>query len=109
MNWDWYWHQLLFNLLPVLPWFLVGLAGLGVVSFSPLGRSLVRHFKERREETALLEELVMQITAMRQDLADVTERLDGTDRLLRTLQGPGAPMGQLAPPAASPPPVNTPH
>lgn len=109
MNWNWYWTQLVANLIPVIPWVLAGLAGLGAVSWSPLGRSLLRHLKDRREEAALLEELVVQVTAMRQDLAEVTERLDGTERLLRTLEGPGAPLGRLVPPSAPPPPLNTPH
>jgi hypothetical protein len=49
-----------------------------------------------------------QVAAMRQELAEATERLDGTDRLLRGLQQPNGPAAHLAP-SVPPPSLITPH
>jgi hypothetical protein len=108
MDWHHLFIQLAYNLAAVLPWLLGGALGVAVISVSPLGRVAVRHLRARREEQDLLEELVIQVSAMRQELAEAAERLDGTDRLLRALMPPhGAPV-QPARPSTLAPPV-TPH
>jgi hypothetical protein len=108
MDWHRYSIQLFYDLSRVLPWLLGALVSLGALSVSPLGKALIGHLRARREEGVLLEELLAQVAAMREELAETTERLDGTDRLLRAHQQPPALNPNLAPPPA-PTPLVTPH
>jgi hypothetical protein len=94
MNWGWYLAQLLARTVEVLPWLLAGLGGLAIVSFSPLGRGLLRYLRTREDETALNEQLLQELEELRKVLGDVVERLDFTERqMAQKLLGP------LRPPA----------
>lgn len=108
MNWERYYIALMYNLASALPWILGGLGLLAATAWSPIGRALHRHLTARREEEALLEELLTQVSAMRAELAETTERLDGTDRLLRGLQPPSLPVRRPVTDQSLPPQV-TPH
>ncbi len=68
--------------LSVLPWVVGVGAGVAIVSWSPLGRSLVRHFQARRQDAAVNEQLLGELLSLREQLGEVVERLDATDRLL---------------------------
>jgi hypothetical protein len=52
------------------------------VSWSPPGRSLVRHFQASRQDAAVNEQLLGELLNLREQLGEVVERLDATDRLL---------------------------
>jgi hypothetical protein len=76
--------QLLYASTTVLPWLIGGVLGLAIFSFSPLGRGILRHLRESRRDTALNEQMLAELTALRAELGDVMERLDSTERLLST-------------------------
>jgi hypothetical protein len=70
------------SLLNWVPTLLALAAGVAVVSFSPLGRGLLRFLKERRHDAALNEEVLEELRQLRATLIEVTERLDSTERML---------------------------
>jgi len=79
MNWEYYWIQFLLELRPVLPW-LIGMFGTAsILSFGPVGRALARRLRYGAEDAernaALLDEV-------RNELAEILERLDAQERLL---------------------------
>ena len=80
MNWHWYLNQVLFQTINVVPWLLGGLAGLGVFSFSPLGREVLHRLRSRRHDAALTEATLQELVEVRTLLVEVTERLDATER-----------------------------
>jgi hypothetical protein len=95
----------------VLPWVLAGLSGLAVVSFSPLGRSLVRYLRARQDEKAINEQMLGELEDLRKVLGEISERLDVTERRWTQEQlGPPRPPARvehLPPPPAEK--VVTPH
>ncbi len=97
MNWDWYLQHLLLVLINASPWLLGGAAGLGALFFSPLGRSLVRYLRERERDVGLTEDVLAELTQLRQSLSEVIERLDGTDRELAKRRLPSS--GKTPPPS----------
>jgi hypothetical protein len=111
MNWQWYLAQLLARSVEVLPWLLGGLAWLAVVSFSPLGRNLVRYLRTRQDEKAINEQMLGELEDLRKVLGEISERLDVTERRWTqeqlALPRPPAGMEQLPPAAAEK--VVTPH
>jgi len=75
--------------LKVVPWLLVGAGIVAVVSWSPLGRGLLRLLRERHEEARLNRQLVDELLTLRADLGEALERLDLTEqRLAQLLPGP---------------------
>jgi len=80
MNWEWYLAQLVNRSIDILPWLLAGLSGLAVVSFSPLGRGLVRYLRARQAESAINEQMLGELEELRKVLGDISERLDVTER-----------------------------
>jgi len=83
MNWEWYLTQLAMQAIEVLPWLVAGLAAVAVVSFSPLGRGLVRHLRARREEMGITEQMLCEMQELRKVLDEISERLtrDGKTEL----------------------------
>jgi hypothetical protein len=81
--------QLLYSSTAVIPWLVGGVLGLAVVSFSPLGRGILRHLRESKRDAALTEQVLAELTALRAELGEITERLDSTERLLSTSLLPG--------------------
>lgn len=79
---DWHWHltQFLAQLTMALPWLLGGLGGLAVFSFSPLGRGIVKHLRDRRQDATVNEQLLGELEELRRVLGEITERLDVTER-----------------------------
>ena len=69
-----------------LPWMLIAAAG--IVGWSPVGRAWARSLRDRGRTLELEESVSRQLAEFEQALADVTERLDLTER--RLLQLPGA-------------------
>ena len=82
MNWEWYLAQLVNRSIDILPWLVAGFSGLAVVSFSPLGRGLVRYLRTRREEMANTEQMLGELQELRRVLDEISERLDFTERRL---------------------------
>ncbi len=82
MNAQWWLTQILYRFVEVLPWLVGGGAVFAIVSWSPLGRALLQHLRERRRDAAASEELLAELAAVRQVLGEVTERLDGTEQQL---------------------------
>ena len=111
MNWDWYLAQLLARSVEVIPCLLAGLSGLAVVSWSPLGRNLVRYLRARQEEKAINEQMLGELEDLRKVLGEISERLDVTERRWTQEQlGPPRPhplVEQVPPPAAER--IVTPH
>jgi hypothetical protein len=111
MNWEWYLAQLVNRSIDVLPWLFGGLSGVAIVSFSPLGRALVRYLRARQDESAITEQMLGELEEVRKVLGEVSERLDFTERRLAQeqlglLQPRGAVERQpLGPPGAA----STPH
>lgn len=66
----------------VLPVLLGGLALLGAVSISPLGRMWIGYLRERRRDGEALEAMLAETSALRAVLGEVVERLDSTERRL---------------------------
>ena len=60
-------------------WLVGGVAIAGILGWSPLGRGLRRR---SNSDDAALRELQGEMTALRQELAEVHERLDYSERLL---------------------------
>lgn len=56
--------------------------GLAVISFSPLGRGILRHLRESTRDAALTEQVLAELIELRAALGEVTERLDSTERFL---------------------------
>lgn len=81
--------QLLYASTSVLPWLIGGTVGLAIVTFSPLGRGILRHLRDSRREAALTEQALADLAALRAVLSEVVERLDSTERLLSTSLLPG--------------------
>jgi len=81
--------QLLYSSTTVIPWLVGGVFGLAVLSFSPLGRGILRHLRESKRDAALSEQVLAELTALRAELGEVMERLDSTERLLSTSLLPG--------------------
>ena len=80
--------------LRVVPWLLVGAGIVAVVSWSPLGRGLLRLLRERHEEARLNRQLVDELLTLRAELGEAVERLDVTEQRLAQLlpgtePGPG--------------------
>ena len=108
MNLDWYLTQLLARSVEALPWLVGGLFGLGVFSWSPLGRGLIGHLRSRRTDAAVNEQLLRELEELRQLLGDVTERLDFAER--KMAQERLGFSGLERPDRALPqPPASTPH
>ncbi len=84
MNPTWWLTQFLYKFVTVLPWLVGGAAGLAIVSFSPLGRGILRHLRESKRDAALNEQVLTELTALRGELGEVMERLDSTERMLST-------------------------
>ena len=82
MNWDWYLAQLVIRSIEILPWMVAGLSGLAVVSFSPLGRGLIRYLRDRREALTVSEQMLGELQELRKVLDEISERLDFTERRL---------------------------
>jgi hypothetical protein len=112
MNWHWYLTQVLARLTVVVPWLLGGLVGLGVFSFSPLGREVVHRLRSKRDEAALTEATLQELSEVRQLLGEIAERLDVTERRLAQIGAdPPRPQPALGQPSAiiQDKPVVTPH
>lgn len=109
MNPDWYLAQVLASLLAALPWLLGALGSVALVSFSPLGRALLRHLRERGREAETSEALLQEIGDLRALLGETLERLDATERRLAQLPPALPPSGTplVAPPREAQ--ANTPH
>jgi hypothetical protein len=82
MNWEWYLAQLVNRSVDIIPWLFAGLSGLAVVSFSPLGRGLVRYLRARQGEAAVNEQILGELEELRKVLGEISERLDFTERRL---------------------------
>jgi hypothetical protein len=85
----WWLTQVLYKLLEVFPWLVGGSVGLAIVSFSPLGRGILRHLRDSKRDAALNEQVLAELTALRGELGEVMERLDSTERLLSSSLLPG--------------------
>lgn len=109
MNPDWYLAQVLASLIAALPWLLGALGTVAVVSFSPLGRALLRHLRERQRDAELSDALLQEIGELRALLGETLERLDATERrLAQPLPAlPPAGSARVAPPRETQ--ANTPH
>lgn len=92
MNWDWLLAQLVIRAIDILPWLAAGLSGLAVVSWSPLGRGLIRYLRTRGETMAVTEQMLGELQELRKVLDEISERLDYTERRLA--------QNQLEPPRA---------
>ncbi|MBL8989717.1 MAG: hypothetical protein JNJ80_25835 [Gemmatimonadetes bacterium] len=80
----------------MFPWILGAGAVAAVVSWSPLGRALLRYLQARRQDAAVNEQLLTELATLRQQLGEIVERLDATEQLLldrnvRHLAAPPAP------------------
>jgi hypothetical protein len=95
------------QLLGYAPMLLVVAAGVGIVSWSPLGRGLLQFLRDRRRDGAVNEQLLDELVHLRATLGEVTERLDGTERLL-ALRGEAQPFRRL-PPEDPRDRISTPH
>lgn len=82
MDWHWYLNQILFRLTEVAPWLLGGLVGLGVFSYSPLGREVLQRLRAQRREAEVNEATLQELAEIRHLLGEVAERLDSTERRL---------------------------
>jgi hypothetical protein len=82
MNWEWYLGQLINRSIDVLPWLVAGLSGLAIVSFSPLGRGVLRYLRARQGESAVSEQMLGELEDLRKVLGEISERLDFTERRL---------------------------
>jgi hypothetical protein len=110
MNWPWFLNQILAKLTDVIPWLLGSLVGLGVFSFSPLGREVLHRLRSRRSEAAVTEATLQELTEVRQLLGEIAERLDGTERRLAQISAdssrpqplPGHPVVPTERPAITP-------
>lgn len=107
MNPDWYLAQVIASLIAALPWLVGALGTVAVVSWSPLGRALLRHLKGRRQEAEVAEALLQEIGDLRALLGETLERLDATERRLAQLPSGPAHVPLPAPPREAP--LNTPH
>ena len=83
-------------------------AGVAIVSLSPIGRGALAAIAARRQDRAINEQLLAELEALRSTLGEVTERLDATERLLKT-QADARPLLASAPPSSPRSQVNTPH
>jgi hypothetical protein len=95
------------QLLGYIPTLLVVATGVGIVSWSPLGRGLIRFLRERRRDGLVNEQLLDELVHLRTTLGEVTERLDATERLL-ALRGEAQPFRRL-PPEEPRDRISTPH
>jgi hypothetical protein len=111
MNWEWLLAQLTMRSIEILPWLVAGLSGLAVVSFSPLGRGLVRYLRARREEMAITEQMLGEMQELKKVLEDISERLDFTERRLaqQQLEPPRSRAVPEKLPPSAPETVITPH
>jgi hypothetical protein len=95
MNWNWWLMQFLYALPDALPWIFGGLAGVGMVSFGPIGRAFVRRLKRGDVEAELLPAVLEELTLVRGELGEVLERLDYAERLVS--RGHNAEVGPVLP------------
>jgi hypothetical protein len=97
----WWAFALLTRSLYVLPWLAgVGLA-IAMVSYSRLGRALLRHLREAKQDAALNEAMLSELAALRDTITEVVERLDATEQHLARQ---ARVLPESSPPAATPPP-----
>ena len=90
MNWEILWERFLITLLYALPWIIVGVGGLSILSFSPLGRALVRRLQHGTEDPERASKILEEVKAARGELGEILERLDYTEQLLRRAQLAGS-------------------
>ena len=96
-----YWRLLLWNgLSNTLPWIVASAVVLGLLSWSPFGMGMLRMLRERRRDAAMTEELLNELSGLRQILGEVIERLDATERRLALpTPRPDASKGPRTPPS----------
>ena len=111
MNVEWFLAQLLARSVEVLPWLVGTIAGLGIVSFSPLGRGLIKHFRARQRDAAVTEQLLNELDELRKVLGEIAERLDYAEqRMSRDTRGVARPQaGPEMPQLPQPEKQVTPH
>lgn len=73
------------------------LAGVLIVSLSPLGRMLIQFLRERRGERAINEAVLAELEQLRATLGELAERLDSTERLLSIRNEPSLAPGHAEP------------
>ncbi len=58
--------------------------GVAIVSLSPLGKGLLAAIRNRAKDRIVNDQLLAELEHLRGALGEVTERLDSTERLLKT-------------------------
>ena len=83
---DWWHLQAVFfdRLAAALPWLLGGFALFGGIYLSPLGRSAIRYLRANKRDAAVSEAILAELIEQRGTLGEVIERLDATERELRS-------------------------
>ena len=96
---DAYLNQVVWALIGALPWFIgIALAGV-LITWSPLGKLLVRYLRDRARNDGLLDVNNAQLAEVTHALSAMTERLDATEQLLVRLARGEKPFSAL--PSAS--------
>jgi hypothetical protein len=103
VNPDTYLNGVIWALIGALPWFAGFVLVCGVVAWSPLGKLMVRHLRDRARTDALLEANNVELLEVARALATMTERLDATEQLLLRLTRGDRAFPKLPPPAADVP------
>jgi hypothetical protein len=68
----------------VIPWALGAGVVAAILSFTPLGKAILRHLTERQRDSELLAVALDDLAALRGSVGEVLERLDVTERRLAT-------------------------
>ena len=102
---------LLLLVFKVLPWVLVTVGSVAAISWSPLGRGLLRFLRDREGEARLTRQLVDELSTLRVELGEALERLDSTERRLaqHTSGSESRPGIGSLPELSSPDRIITPH
>ena len=111
MDW-WHLRAVFFErLAAALPWLLGGLALFGAVYLSPLGRSAIRYLRANKRDAAVSESILAELIEQRGTLGEVIERLDATERELRSGRLPSTRQLPATPVPLTPeePRIPTPH